>query len=368
MPKTEIELPYRIEHVSILDENGRLDESLEPDLSDDFLLKLYRTLVQGRRFDERMLSLQRQGRIGTFAPVKGQEASQLGAVAALQPEDWMVPCFREMVAQLWRGAAMENFLLYYAGYDEAVDIAPEQNDLPVSIPVASQLPHAVGLAWGMKYRNRPQVAMTFFGDGATSEGDFHEALNFAAVFQVPTVFVCQNNQWAISVPRNKQTQSKTLAQKALAYDMPAIQVDGNDILAVYSAAKEAVDRARNGGGPTLIECVTYRMSVHTTADDPTRYRTDEEVAVWEKRDPIDRFTKYLIGKGLLDEAKIEQIETAVKQEIQAAVDRAEAKMKEDPDLLDLFEYMFEEMPGTVQEQREEFIRDQAADREEAHHG
>lgn len=368
MPKTEIELPHRIEHVSILDANGRLDEALEPDLADDFLLRLYRTLIQGRRFDERMLSLQRQGRIGTFAPVKGQEASQLGAVAALQPADWMVPCFREMVAQLWRGAPMENFLLYYAGYDEGVDIAPDQNDLPVAIPVASQLLHAVGLAWGMKYRKQPQVAMTFFGDGATSEGDFHEALNFAAVFQVPVVFVCQNNQWAISVPRDKQTRSKTLAQKALAYDMPGVQVDGNDILAVYSVAREAVERARSGGGPTLIECVTYRMSVHTTADDPTRYRTGEEVKLWQQRDPIERFTRYLLAKGLLDDAKIAEIEAAVKEEIQAAVDRAATKMQEDPDLLDIFEHMFQEMPPALVEQREAFIRDLAAEREEAQHG
>jgi len=368
MPKSELELPYRIEVLSVLDETGHLDQALEPELTPEMLPRLHRTMLLGRRFDERMLSLQRQGRIGTFPPIKGQEASQLGAVAALEANDWMVPCFREMVAQLWRGARLENFPLYYAGFDEAVAIGAEQHDLPVSIPVASQLPHAVGLAWSIKYRNQPQVAMTFFGDGATSEGDFHEALNFASVFQLPVVFVCQNNQWAISIPRHRQTHSRTLAQKALAYDMPGIQVDGNDLLAVFRAAREAVERARGGGGPTLIECVTYRMSVHTTADDPSRYRTDAEVEEWVKRDPLERFQRYCIDKGVLDQTRIEQLEQEIAAEIQEAVGRAEAKMKQEPDPMDLFEHMYDQLPRTLVEQREAFTRQLAAEREEARHG
>ena len=302
MPRKEIDLPYRVEYLSILDEDGQLDKSLEPSIADDVLLRMHRMMVLARRFDERMLNLQRQGRIGTFAPIKGQEA-QIGAAAVLEPDDWLVPSFREMPAELWRGKSMESVLLLYGGYNEGGKVPEGLNNLPVAIPVGSQTLHAAGLGYAIKYRRQKQVAMTFFGDGATSEGDFHEAMNFSAVFQIPVVFVAQNNQWAISVPRSRQTHAKTLAQKAMAYDMPGIQVDGNDLLAVYTAAKEAVDRARAGGGPSFIECVTYRLSMHTTADDPKRYRKDEEVAQWVKRDPIVRFRKYLGDKGLLtDEA------------------------------------------------------------------
>jgi pyruvate dehydrogenase E1 component alpha subunit len=315
-----------------------------------------------------MLSLQRQGRIGTFGPIKGQEASQLGAVAALQESDWMVPSFREGAAEIWRGKSLESFLLYFAGYDEGGRVEDNRNDLPIAIPVASQTLHAVGLGYAIKYRRAKQVAMTFFGDGATSEGDFHEAMNFAGVFQTPVVFVCQNNQWAISIPRSRQSRSETLAQKALAYGMPGIQVDGNDVLAVYSAAREAVDRARSGGGPSMIECVTYRMAMHTTADDPTRYRSVVEVEAWAKRDPIPRFQKYLADKGLLSENQIAVVEDAIKVEIQAAVEQAERFMTVGADPLHMFEYLFAELPATLQEQREELKRELAAESEEASHG
>jgi pyruvate dehydrogenase E1 component alpha subunit len=210
--------------------------------------------------------------------------------------------------------------------------------------------------------------MAFFGDGATSEGDFHEGLNFAGVFRAPAIFLCQNNHWAISLPRSKQTRSQTLAQKALAYGMPGIQVDGNDILAVYAAAKEAVDRARSGGGPTLIECVTYRMTVHTTADDPKRYRTDEEVEQWKKRDPIIRFEKYLIDKGVLSEDKIAGLDSGVMDEIQAVIDRAEAQMKTLGDPMDMFNHAYAEMPPFLNEQKEAFARELAESGEEANHG
>ncbi len=188
---------------------------------------------------------------------------------------------------LWRGWPIEKILLLFAGYLEGSQPAPDQHDLPITIPVATQLPHAVGLAYAAQYRGDDAVVMAYCGDGATSEGDFHEALNFAGVWHVPVVFVVQNNQWAISVPLKKQTHSRTLAQKALAYGFPGIQVDGNDVLAVYAASREAVDRARAGGGPTLVECVTYRLGVHTTADDPTKYRSAEEVEAWERKDPAD---------------------------------------------------------------------------------
>jgi TPP-dependent pyruvate/acetoin dehydrogenase alpha subunit len=263
---------------------------------------------------------------------------------------------------------MESIILAFGGYNEAASFVKEGHDLPVAVPVSSQVLHAVGIAWGMKYRKKPNVVMTFFGDGGTSEGDFHEGMNFAAVYQVPLVFVCQNNQWAISVPRSRQTHSKTIAQKALAYDMPGIQVDGNDVLAVYSAAKEAIDRARAGGGPSLIENVTYRMMMHTTADDPKRYRKDEEVDAWKKRDPIQRFQKYLKSKGLLSDSKIEELEAEIKADIQKAVEHAEELMKKYSDPLPMFEHAYAEMPPHLKEQREEFKKEWAEIAKEEGHG
>jgi len=368
MPRKIITLSDKIEYLSILNAKAEVDQKLEPVIADDFLLKLYRTMLLSRKFDERLLSLQRQGRIGTFAPISGQEAAHLGAAAALQPTDWMVPAFRETAAEIWRGRPLENVILYNNGYNEGGAIAKESHDFPISVPVGSQVLHAVGLGWAAKYRKNDEVAMAFFGDGATSQGDFHEGLNFAAVFQVPAVFVCQNNHWAISIPLSRQTRSKTLAQKAIAYGMPGIQVDGNDILAVYAAAKEAVERARSGGGPTFIECVTYRLLMHTTADDPKRYRTDKEVEQWQKRDPLPRFQKYLTSKGLLPEDRLAEIESEVMQEIQAAVDRAEEKMKTIGDPVDMFEHAYAEMPPYLVEQKEEFERELAAPDKEADDG
>lgn len=353
MPKKEIDLPYRIEYLSILDENGEVDKVMEPDIPDELLLKLHRAMLLGRRFDERLLQLQRQGRMGTFAPITGQEATQIGAIATLEPSDWLAPSFREMAAEIWRGKRMENIVLLYAGYNEGGQIPADLNNLPVAIPVGSQTLHAVGLGYAMKYRKKKEVAMVFFGDGATSEGDFHEALNFAGIFQTPTIFICQNNHWAISVPRARQTRSKTLAQKALAHGVPGIQVDGNDVLAVYSAAKEAVDRARSGEGPTMIECITYRMSVHTTADDPKRYRKEQEVEEWVKRDPLTRFQKYLKNKGLLGDDQISSLEEEIKAEIKGAVEQTEKRMEELGDPLDMFEHLFAELPPYLQEQREQ---------------
>jgi pyruvate dehydrogenase E1 component alpha subunit len=346
MPRTPLEPRFQVEYLSILDSDGKLDASLDPALSADLLKKLYRAMVLGRRLDERMVRLQRQGRIGTFAPIKGQEAAQLGSIATLRPADWMVPSFRETASMVWRGWPIERLLLYFAGYLEGGQPAPEQHDLPIAIPVATQLPHAVGLAYAAQYRGDDVVTMVYFGDGATSEGDFHEALNFAGVWHVPVVFVCQNNQWAISVPLKKQTHSRTLAQKAHAYGFPGIQVDGNDILAVYAASREAVERARAGDGPTLIECVTYRLGVHTTADDPTKYRSNEEVAEWERKDPLTRFSGYLKQKGLLEDG----LEAQVDEEIARAVERFEAVGPPDPVLM--FDHAYGALPPDVAAQRE----------------
>jgi len=347
MPRTIIEPQFTIEHLSILDSDGNLDSALDPAIPPEELRRLYRAMLLGRRFDERMLRLQRQGRIGTFAPIKGQEAAQLGSVATLRRTDWMVPSFRETAAMLWRGWPMEKMLLFFSGYIEGGRPESEQHDLPICIPVATQLPHAVGIGYGIQYRGEDAVVMVFFGDGATSEGDFHEACNFAGVWHVPVVFVCQNNQWAISVPLKKQTNSRTIAQKALAYGFPGIQVDGNDVLAVYAASREAVDRARAGGGPTLIECVTYRLGMHTTADDPTKYRADEEVKAWEQKDPLTRFRVYLEKKKLLDASVDEQVD----EEIARAVERFEAMPATDP--LAMFDHAYAELPPGVTAQRAE---------------
>jgi pyruvate dehydrogenase E1 component alpha subunit len=368
MPRKEINIDGKIEYLSILNDSGELDSDLAPDIQEETLLKLYRTMVLGRKFDERLLNLQRQGRIGTFPPTSGQEAAHLGAAAVLEPADWFVPAFRETAAEIWRGRSLESVIIYYNGYNEGAAIPPDRNDLPLSVPVASQILHAVGLAWAAKYRKTDRVAMVFFGDGATSQGDFHEGLNFAGVFQLPAVFICQNNQWAISIPRAKQTRSATIAQKALAYGIAGIQVDGNDILAVYAAAREALHRARSGQGATLIECVTYRLTMHTTADDPKRYRTEAEVAQWRHRDPITRFQKYLTDRGLLSEAKIAAIESGVLDEIQTAVDRAEVQMKSMGDPMNMFDHAYAELPASLRAQKEELAEAVAAEKEDVANG
>jgi pyruvate dehydrogenase E1 component alpha subunit len=368
MPRQSLTIKDTIEYISILDEQGNLDKDLEPQIPDEELLKIYRTMLLGRRLDERLLDLQRQGRIGTFPPIKGQEAAHLGAVVNLQPTDWFVPAFREMAAELWRGRSMESVIISFNGYNEGFIIDKDQRDLPMSVPVGSQILHAVGLGWAAGYRQTGEVVMTFFGDGATSEGDFHEGLNFAAVYQAPVVFVCQNNGWAISTPVKKQTHAETLVQKALAYGMPGIRVDGNDILAVYVAAREAVERARSGGGPTFIECVTYRLMMHTTADDPKRYRSEEEVEAWKKRDPLPRFANYLLQKGTATAQVLDELEARVMQEIQAAVEGAEEQMKKLGDPLAMFDHLYAEMPPHLVLQKSALAEEIAANGKEVQHG
>ncbi len=368
MPRKKIIISDNVEYLSILDEHGNLDTELEPDIPEEMLLKLYRAMLLGRKFDERLLNLQRQGRIGTFPPISGQEASQLGAIAQLRSSDWMVPSFRESAAEVWRGRDLEDIIIYYNGFNEGSAIPQDCNNLPMAIPVGSQIIHAAGLGWAASYREKDDVVMTFFGDGATSEGDFHEGLNFASVYQSPVVFICQNNQWAISIPLSRQTHSKTLAQKAVAYGMPGIQVDGNDILAVYSAAQEATERARSGGGPTFIECVTYRVMMHTTADDPKRYRSEEEVESWRKKDPLPRFQRYLLDKGTLSEADLPTIETEVLDTIQGAIDRAEDKMKRMSNPLDMFDHLYDELPTSLKDQKQQLQQILSENDKEGQHG
>lgn len=368
MGRKRLTLPDNIEHLSILDENGTLDPDLEPNIANEVHKKMLHASLLGRRFDERMLDLQRQGRIGTFPPIKGQEAAQIGSVTLLRESDWLVPSFRETAAEIMRGRSLESVLLYYNGYNEGNLIDKNQRDMPMSVPVASQVLHAVGLGLAAQYRKKDEVVMTFFGDGATSEGDFHEAMNCAAVYQAPVIFICQNNQWAISVPLARQTHSATLAQKAVAYVMPGIQVDGNDILAVYAATAEAIERARTGGGPTFIECVTYRIMMHTTADDPKKYRSEQEVDSWKKKDPLLRYQKYLLQKNIITENDLAALEKEIKQQIQSAIDRAEQQMTELGAPLAMFDHLYAELPPSLTKQRAELARELESSDKEVHHG
>lgn len=348
MPRKPIPITQRIESLSVLSPDGKLDKKLEPKISDSDLRKLYKTMLGSRLLDERAFKMQRQGRIGTYPPCKGQEAASLGAAYCLRPDDWMVPAFRENAAMLWRGWPMNFTLFFFGGYEQGA-IAPEGvNDTPICVPVASQCQYGMGIAWGLKLQKTDRVSLVFSGDGGTSEGDFHEAMNFAGVYKLPMIMFVQNNHWAISIPREKQTATATIAQKAVAYGFDAIQCDGNDILSVIVAMQEAVERARSGGGPTLIEAVTYRMSVHTTADDPKKYRSDEEVEEWENKDPIPRFKKYLQDKGLLDE-KVEQV---ILEEVNKELDENIAAYEAyEYDQAAFFEHVYENMTPELRAQQ-----------------
>lgn len=354
MPRDELEVPLRLEQLSVLAEDGSVDEELDPALDAEELKRLHRTMLLSRRFDERLLTLQKQGRIGTFAPAIGQEAAQIGATSALRDDDWMVPSYRESAAAIWRGTPLSGLILYDAGWNEGAAPRPDQNDLPIAVPVASQIPHAAGLAYAAVLKGSDEAVLVHFGDGATSEGDFHESINFAAVHNCPVVFCCQNNQYAISTPLELQTASKTFAQKAVAYGVPGVRVDGNDVLAARVAASEAVERARAGEGPTLIEAVTYRLSVHTTADEPSAYREDDEVERWRERDPITRLQRYLAGRELLDDEGTETLEEEIEREIEEAWEESQ-RQAESFDASALFDHVLEQTPAYLSEQRDQFL-------------
>ncbi len=345
---------FSISYLQILNEKGVVDAKLEPKLSDDELHKLYRTMLLARETDARMLKLQRQGRLGTFGPGTGQEAAFTAPISAASDEDWIVGTFREPGARLFRGEPLSQYLAYFNGYEEGNTFDPAKRVLPMSVIVASQTLHAVGLAYAMQYKGEKDSAViTFLGDGATSEGDFHEALNFASVWQAPVVFIVQNNQWAISTPRKMQTRAKTIAQRAVAYDMPGIQVDGNDPLAMYQATKEALDRAHAGEGPTLIEAVTYRLMMHTTADDPKKYRSEDEEKEWWKKDPLTRFRVYLENKGLLDEKSHAALATEIKAYIDDEVKKFEAATDWPPDIS--FDHVLGTRHPSIERQRTAFL-------------
>ena len=331
-----------------------------PELSPEDLLLLYRTMLLNRRIDERMTRLQRQGRIGFFVGSTGEEATIIGSAFALGERDWIVPCYREIGAALLRGYPLHDFMCQLFGNEQD---AIKGRQMPchwgssalrlasVSSTVGSQIPHATGIAHAIRISRKKEEVLTYFGDGATSEGDFHVALNFAGVFKVPVVFLCRNNQWAISVPLKKQTASEGIAIKARAYGIEGTQVDGNDVLAVYVATKQALDRARQGDGPTLIEALTYRQGAHTTSDDPRAYRDDEEVEDWKGRDPIQRFEKFLSSQGHLSANDRDSIEKEIDEQLLATLKEVEELGP--PALESMIEDVFREVPWHLKEQLEE---------------
>jgi len=342
--------PLRGEMFQILKPDGTLKAGEKAPLNDQETFNLFRKILFARLADQRALMLQRQGRMGTYAPIWGQEACQIGSAYVLQKGDWVFPAFRELGATLMMGITLKTIYLYWMGFEEGSRAPEGINVMPVSIPVGTHPLHAVGVAWAAKLKGEKIVTMAYFGDGATSKGDFHEAMNFAGVFKTPTIFFCQNNQFAISVPRAIQTASKTIAQKAIAYGFDGIQVDGNDLFAVFAATKEAAEKARSGGGPTLIEGVTYRFGPHTTADDPTKYRTEKEIEPWKPLDPLVRLRLYLKDKGPWNE----EVEQRLTEEYQKEIDQAvkEAEAVPNPEVEEIFKYVYSEMTPQLKEQVE----------------
>ncbi|WP_373045161.1 thiamine pyrophosphate-dependent dehydrogenase E1 component subunit alpha [Vulgatibacter sp.] len=332
-------------------------------------LRLYRAMVRIRTVDERMMTLQRQGRIGFYGACTGQEAAFLAVAIALEPTDWIFPALRESAAMLLRGFPLVPYLAQVFGNSLDETKGRQMPSHPASRSVnqvswgsciGTQLPQAVGAAMAAKLRGDKAVMLAAMGDGATSSADFHTAMNFAGVWKVPVVFLCQNNHWAISVSSKGQTASESYAIKAMAYGMPGIKVDGNDPKAVYAAAKEAIERARSGGGPTLIECETYRMGAHSSSDDPTRYRDQAEVDAWAKRDPIERFHGELVAEGLWDEAKEKALREELLAEVNQAIATAEAAA--DPAVETLFDDVYANQPWNLVEQKNECLASLAAEK------
>ncbi|MHB8481804.1 MAG: pyruvate dehydrogenase (acetyl-transferring) E1 component subunit alpha [Nitrospiria bacterium] len=345
---------FKIEFIQILDETGEVDHSLLPQIAEKEIKRFYESMVLARLFDEKALNLQRQGRLGTYASIRGQEAVQIGAGLALQPSDWWFPAFRDIGISMMRGLPLKNIFFYWSGDERGNVIPPNQNDFPIAIPVGTHIPHAVGAAWGAKIKGDPIAVLVTFGDGATSKGDFHEGMNLAGVFSLPVVFLCQNNQWAISVPRSGQTASQTLAQKAIAYGMTGVQVDGNDVFAVHQMTKKMLEKARTGGGPAFIEAVTYRLGDHTTADDASRYRSIEEVKEWGKKDPLLRLRKYMEKKEWWTSAYEKDVNQNSLDRLLEAVKEYEETPPSDSG--EIFDYVFEKPTPDLVEQKRNFQR------------
>lgn len=342
----------QFETFQILNEEGEVvNEAAMPDLSDEQLQELMRRMVYTRILDQRSISLNRQGRLGFYAPTAGQEASQIASQYALEKEDFILPGYRDVPQIVWHGLPLWQAFLFSRGHFKGNQIPEDVNVISPQIIIGAQYIQAAGVALGLKKRGKKAVAITYTGDGGTSQGDFYEGINFAGAFKAPAIFIVQNNRFAISTPVDLQSASKTLAQKGVAAGIPGIQVDGMDALAVYTAVKEARERAINGEGPTLIETLTYRYGPHTMAgDDPTRYRTSEMDNEWELKDPLVRFRKFLESKKLWnEELENETIEKA-KDDIKEAIKLADAEPKQK--VTDLIEIMYEEMPYNLKEQYE----------------
>ena len=335
-----------VEKVTYIDETGNLLKK-NISITNEELIQMYKFMVQARVFDVRAIKLQRQGRIGTYAPLQGQEAAQVGSAFALRKNDWVYPSYREIGVSLVHGLPMYQFFLYTMGHLQA--LAQETATIfPIQIIIGAQCLHAVGGAWTSQYNNEDNVSVAYIGDGGTSEGDFHEALNFAGVYKLPIIFFVQNNQWAISVPIAKQTASKSIAQKALAYGISGIQVDGNDAVAVYLTMKEAIERAKKGK-PVLIEAVTFRQGPHTTADDPTKYRLEAEVKEWGEKDPLERLKHYIISLGIWDLDKDQDTYLEAENEVTKAFEVAQEIPKSK--LADAFDHVFEKKTKQLEEQQ-----------------
>ncbi len=340
---------FEVPYLQILDERSKINSKLMPSIQKNVLIEMYKSLVLTRAFDDKALKLQRQGRLGTYAPMRGQEACQIGSAFALQKDDLVFPAFRENGVFMIRGMPAHMLFQYWAGDERGMQIPKGVNILPVSITVGAHLPHAAGAAMAFRHQGLKNATIVYFGDGATSEGDFHEAMNFAGVFKAPCVFICENNQWAISVPVKEQTASATIAQKAIAYGFFGIQVDGNDVFAVYRATLEALERARRGDGPTLIECFTYRLTDHTTSDDSKKYRSEEEVREWETKDPLPRFENYLLNEKILNPVIIQKIKIDAEQLIEREIKVAESMSPQPP--TEMFDYLFVSRTPELDEQR-----------------
>ncbi len=339
-----------VDYIQILDKNGDIDKKLEPELPGKTLKEMYRLMVLARRWDKKNVALQRTGRMYTYAPLEGQEAIQVGAGLAVEAQDWLFPTYRESFLYYMRGIPLSTIDLAWKGIEEGLKLDPKHRCFPSTIPIGTQLPYGTGAGYAVKMREKNAAVLVFGGDGASSEGEFHDALNFAGVFNTPTVFLISNNHYAISVPRKWQTSSETIAQKALAYGFNGIQVDGNDVLAIYAVIKDVMKKAREGKGPTLVEAVTYRMGPHTTADDPTKYRSKEEEEYWKERDPIARFQSYLKKKDLWTEEYEKKLGEECDTIINDAIKQAE-EFKQDPK--EMFGYVYARMTKDLEEQRKE---------------
>jgi 2-oxoisovalerate dehydrogenase E1 component alpha subunit len=346
---------FAIQYHQFLDAEGRSGGPLPPFARDpEELLKLYRFMTLVRAFDTKSVNLQRTGKLGTYASCLGHEATHVGVAAAMRPDDVLAVFYREYGAQLWRGVSMVKALMYWGGDERGSDYRPTNHDFPWNIPIGSQTLHAVGAAMAMKIRGESRCAVSFIGDGGTSEGAFYEAMNMAGVRALPVVFVIVNNKWAISVPLELQTATQTLAQKAIAAGIPGVQVDGNDVIAVRHIVGEALARGRRGEGPTVVEALTYRLSDHTTADDASRYRAESEIEEAWRTEPLLRLRAHLTQAGHWDEAREEQLKAECARQIDAAVEEYLRTPKQSTD--SMFDFLFARLPKSLAQQREQARR------------